>query len=178
MLPAGGHAVLLHRLQQRRLRLGRRAVDLVGEHDVGEDRPVDEAERAPAGRVVLLEDVGAGDVRRHQVGRELDAVEAAGSSTSASVEMSSVLARPGHADEQAVAAREQRGEQLIDHRLLADDALLHLGLDLDACARDLLDGAQIGWGLGYHGLTTLTDAILASLQGLAGAGFGVGTTVM
>jgi hypothetical protein len=31
--------VLLHRLEQRRLRLGRRAVDLVGQDDVGEDRP-------------------------------------------------------------------------------------------------------------------------------------------
>jgi hypothetical protein len=31
--------MLLHRLEQRRLRLGRRAVDFVGEDDVGEDRP-------------------------------------------------------------------------------------------------------------------------------------------
>ena len=33
-----GDAVLLHRLEQRRLRLRRRAVDFVGQHDVGEDR--------------------------------------------------------------------------------------------------------------------------------------------
>ena len=33
-----GDALLLHRLQQRGLRLRRRAVDLVGEHDVREDR--------------------------------------------------------------------------------------------------------------------------------------------
>ena len=32
-------AVLLHRLEQRGLRLRRRAVDLVGQDDVGEDRP-------------------------------------------------------------------------------------------------------------------------------------------
>ena len=32
--------LLLHRLEQRRLGLGRRAVDLVGEHHVGEDRPL------------------------------------------------------------------------------------------------------------------------------------------
>ncbi len=36
--PLDRDAVLLHRLEQRRLRLRRRAVDLVGEHDVGEDR--------------------------------------------------------------------------------------------------------------------------------------------
>ena len=41
------HFALLHRLQQGRLRLGRRAVDFVGQQDVGEDRPFDEAEIAP-----------------------------------------------------------------------------------------------------------------------------------
>ena len=104
-----------------------------------------------AGRVILLEHVGAGDVRRHEVGRELDAVEAEVEHLGERRDEQR-LGQPGHADEQAVAAREQRREQLIDHRLLADDALLHLGLDLDARARDLLDGAQVGWGLGYHGL--------------------------
>ena len=33
------HLVFLHRLEQRRLRLGRRAVDLVGEDHVRENRP-------------------------------------------------------------------------------------------------------------------------------------------
>jgi hypothetical protein len=34
----GRHLALLHRLQQRGLGLGRRAVDLVGQQQVGEDR--------------------------------------------------------------------------------------------------------------------------------------------
>ena len=51
---------LLHRLEQRGLRLGGRAVDLVGEHDVREDRPGAQAERA----VLRREHVGAGDVGR------------------------------------------------------------------------------------------------------------------
>ena len=42
LLAAGGHLVLLHRFEQRGLRLGRRAVDLVGEDHVGEDRPAHE----------------------------------------------------------------------------------------------------------------------------------------
>ena len=67
--------VLLHGLEQGGLRLGRRAVDLVGQHHVGEDRPVQEDELAPAGLGVVLQDVGAGDVGGHQVGRELDALE-------------------------------------------------------------------------------------------------------
>ena len=41
-------AMLLHRLEQRALRLGRGAVDLVGEHDVGEDRALAELERVAA----------------------------------------------------------------------------------------------------------------------------------
>ena len=48
-LLAGGHLAFLHRLQQGGLRLRRRAVDLVGQHDVGEDRALDEAELALAG---------------------------------------------------------------------------------------------------------------------------------
>ncbi len=46
-----GDLALLHRLEQRRLRLGRRAVDLVDEHDVREDGARAEAEDArSAGR--------------------------------------------------------------------------------------------------------------------------------
>ena len=69
--------LLLHRLEQRRLRLGRGAVDLVGEHDVREDRPVLELEAARrlARRAALDDHVGADDVGGHQVGRELDARE-------------------------------------------------------------------------------------------------------
>ena len=48
-LPADGDLVLLHGLQQRGLGLGRGAVDLVGQHDVGEDRPLHEPERPLAG---------------------------------------------------------------------------------------------------------------------------------
>ena len=42
------HLLLGHRLEQRRLRLRHRAVDLVDEHDVGEDRAGPELELARA----------------------------------------------------------------------------------------------------------------------------------
>ena len=58
---------LLHRLQQRGLRLRRRPVDLVGEQQVGEDRPGAEVELGGAG----VEDQRAGDVAGHQVRGEL-----------------------------------------------------------------------------------------------------------
>ena len=60
---------LLHHLEQRGLGLRARPVDLVGEHDVGEDRAGVELERA--GLLVVHRD--AGDVARQQVGGELDA---------------------------------------------------------------------------------------------------------
>ena len=47
-------------------------------------------------------------------------------STSATVLIVSVLARPGHALEQHVAAGEQRDEQPLEHPLLADDDALDL----------------------------------------------------
>ena len=69
--PFDRHLALLHRLQQRRLRLRWGAVDLVGEEEVGEDRARPELEVGDP----LVEDRGAGDVGRHQVGGELDALE-------------------------------------------------------------------------------------------------------
>jgi hypothetical protein len=53
----------------------RRAIDFVGEHDIGEKRTRQEAKLARAGELVLLDDFGARDVGRHEVGGELDAVE-------------------------------------------------------------------------------------------------------
>jgi hypothetical protein len=44
---ADGHLPLLHRFQQRGLRLGRRAVDFVGQDDVREQRPQEPNSRAP-----------------------------------------------------------------------------------------------------------------------------------
>ena len=70
-LAADGDRLLLHRFEERRLRLGRGTVDLVGEDEVGEDRAGLELELLAAfGRVD--DDVGADDVGGHQVGRELD----------------------------------------------------------------------------------------------------------
>ena len=58
--------MLLHRLEQRRLRARRRPVDLVDQQDVREHRALDEAQAAG------LEQAGAGDVAREQVRRALE----------------------------------------------------------------------------------------------------------
>jgi hypothetical protein len=70
--PLDRHLPFLHRLEQRRLRLRRGAVDLVGEEKVGEDRPRPELEVGLA----LVVDRRAGHVGRHQVRGELDTGEA------------------------------------------------------------------------------------------------------
>ena len=61
--------LLRHRLEQRRLRLRHRPVDLVDEQDVREDRSGAELEVAR----LLVVDREPGDVGRLQVGRALDA---------------------------------------------------------------------------------------------------------
>ena len=65
-----GDGLFLHDLEQGRLRLGRRAVDLVGHKNIGENRPG--AKLKPARPQV--KHVRAQDVRRHQVRGELDAL--------------------------------------------------------------------------------------------------------
>ena len=49
-----------------------------------------------------------------------------------------VLARPGHADQQAVSAGEDGGEDLLDHLVLADDDLLQFFLHQFAVLGELL----------------------------------------
>ena len=69
---AAGDRAFLHRFEQRRLRFGRRAIDLVGEHEIGEDRAGLKDERLVAA-LVGLDDHAADDVAGHEIGRELDA---------------------------------------------------------------------------------------------------------
>ena len=113
-LAADGDLLLLHRFEQRGLRFRRRAVDFVGQHDVGEQRPGQKAERARAGSLsswMTSVPVMSAGIRSGVNWMRLNCSESA----SASVRISSVLARPGHADEQAMAAGEQRDQQLLDH---------------------------------------------------------------
>ena len=119
-----GDALLLHRLEQRRLGLGRGAVDLVGEHHVGEDRAGAELELACA-VLALTDHRGADDVGGHQVRGELDAREVQLERLAQGPNQHR-LAQPGHALEQPMAAGEQ-ADQHPDHRvLLPHDDLAHL----------------------------------------------------
>ena len=125
LMAAHGAGKLLHGFEQRRLRLGRRAVDFVGQQDVAEDRAGHEGPAAMAGGGILLDDVGAGDVGRHQVRRELDALELQAERLRDGAHHQR-LRGAGKTGDQAMAADEERGENLIEHLLLADDDLPHL----------------------------------------------------
>lgn len=114
-----GDLALLHHFQEGGLGLGRRAVDLVRQQQVGEHRPLAQLELL-AGEVVYGV---AGDVAGHQVGGELDAREAAVEAARQGAYQQG-LAEPRHAFHQHVAAGEQRGEHVVDHRALADQGFL------------------------------------------------------
>ncbi len=124
--PAGRHLMFLHRLEQRRLRLGRGAVDLVGQHDVGEDRPLDEAEGAPARGQVFLDDLRAGDVGRHEVGRELDPIEGEVERLRDGRDHER-LGQSGHPDQEGMSTTKDSGKDAFDDVFLTHDPPGHLG---------------------------------------------------
>ena len=131
--PLDRHLALLHRLQQRGLRLRRGAVDLVGQQHVREHRPAAEHELAAAQRDV------AGDVRREHVGRELDApeVEPERARERGREQRLGDARRPF---EQHVAAERDRRQRRGGHLLLADHHLADLAGDrlVQVTHRDLL----------------------------------------
>ena len=74
---------------------------------------------------ILLDDVGAGDVGRHQVGRELDALEHQPQRLRHGAHQQR-LGRSGQSGDQAMAADKQRDQHLFQHFVLADDDAPHL----------------------------------------------------
>ncbi len=119
---ADGDLALLHGLQQRALDLGRGPVDLVGQDDVGENRPFAGGEFAGLGIV----DQGADEVRRQQVRGELDALEGRLHGFGQGGHRQG-LGQPGHPfDEHMIVA--QKGQQKPVHQvLLPHDDFADLG---------------------------------------------------
>ena len=140
--PADGDLPLLHGLEQGGLRLGRRAVDFVGQDHVAEQRPFEEAEIADPRAAILLDHVGAGDVGRHQVRRELNAAEAEIQRPAERADHER-LGQARHAFQQAMAAAEERDQQLLDHLALADDDLAQLVDDFLPGGAQPFDGGAL-----------------------------------
>ena len=74
---------------------------------------------------LIVQNLGAGDVGRHQVGRELNALEAEIEDLGERLDEQR-LRQPGHAGQQAVAAGEERDQHLLDDLVLTDDDLAEL----------------------------------------------------
>ena len=119
---ADGHLALLHRFEQRRLHLRRRAVDLVGQYEVGEDGAFAHHELLALLRV----DERTDQVGRQQVGRELDAGEI-GVDGLCERRNRQRLGKTRHAFQEDVAVRQQTDQQRVDQMGLTDDHLAHLG---------------------------------------------------
>ena len=117
-----GHLALLHSLEESRLRLGGRAVDLIGQQQLGEDRPPAQVE----GRALHVEDVGAHDVGGHQVGGELDAAELPAEAQRQPLDEHG-LGGSRHTLDEGVSSGDDGDDHLLDDRALpGDDAAQHL----------------------------------------------------
>src|SRR5262245_28486340 len=142
---ADGDLTLLHGFEQRRLSLGRRAVDFVRENHIGEQRAGEELELARPGRAILLDDLGPGDVGGHQVRGELD---------TAKVERQAFrqgrdherLGQARDAFENAVPLAEERDQQLLDDLVLAYDHARKLLLNVVKGALELFHRVDITLG--------------------------------
>ena len=122
---------LLHRLQQRGLGLGRCPVDLVGQQEVREDGARAEFEA----RLALIEQKAPGDVGGQEIGRALQTLE--GQTERLGEEPRDQ--RLGEARivlDQDVAARENPGEDALEHVALADDHARERAQDLPASLGD------------------------------------------
>ncbi len=145
--------VFLHRLQERGLGLGRRPVDLVAQDDMGEDRPLDELHAPVAGAFFFLEHLGAGNIRGHEVGGELDAAE---------VEREQLGDAGNHQRlgqardplQNAMPLAEERDQDLLEHVALTDDHPPELARHLAVDVGQHLRRAQVR----RIGLTMVFDA--------------------
>ena len=147
LVPARGHLPFLHGLQERSLGLRGSSVDLVGEHEVGEERPRHEPQFPRPGGPVLVQDLGAGNIAGHEVGRELDPAEFQGQGLCQRVDHER-LGQPGHPFQNAVAACEDGDQELVNHFVLADDLPGHLSANLAVYGPQLCQFGQVGLGYG------------------------------
>ena len=122
-----GHLALLHGFQQRGLDLGRCAVDLIRQHDIGEDGARFEAEGVlPA---LSVQDLRSGDIGRQQIRCELDAGKL-GFQCLGHAFHRARFGQAGQAFHENVAVGQEANDQPFYHLLLADDGFPHSGLQI------------------------------------------------
>ena len=127
-IAADGDLAFGHAFEECGLGLGGRAVDFIREDDVGEEGAVEEFECSFAGAAVFVHHVRAGDVAGHEVGGELDTIEAEAETLGKSADHER-LGEARDAFEDAMPAGEEADEELVDDFFLADDGAGHLEAD-------------------------------------------------
>ena len=104
--------------------------------------PVHELEEPAPRRVVLLEQLGAGDVARHQVRRELHARELEVERLRHGLHQQR-LRQPRHADEQRVSPGEDGRDEVVHDVALPDDPARDLLVQRGARAGELIQQLQV-----------------------------------
>ena len=119
--------MFLHRFQQRRLRFGRCAVDFIRQHNGCKKRSLAETEFVA--RFCFDDDVRAGNIGRHQVGRKLNAARRE-TEHARERDRERRLADTRAVLEQNVTACVNRHQDLLDDLILADKRAVYLGNNL------------------------------------------------
>jgi len=134
--------VFLHGFEQGGLGFGRCAVDFVRENEVGENGSALELEFAPpAGS--FHHNIGAQNIRRHEIRRELNAVERKVEHLAERPDEQG-LAEAGHALEQDMASGEKRDHCTLDDLVLADEHFGDFGAERGVGVSELSDGGFSG----------------------------------
>jgi hypothetical protein len=145
--------LLLHRLEQRGLDLGRRAVDLVGQDDLGKERTALDLEFLGLG----IEDHGADDVGRQQVRRKLNARERRVNDFRERPHRER-LRQSWYSLDQDVTAGEESHQQPLDHDILSYDALGDFSGDAANWAGINRAGGRRGFGRhGFRGASPIAE---------------------
>ena len=147
----GGDLMFLHGFEQRRLGFRRGAIDFVGQNHVGKNRAGHERHGPSAGG--LLENFRAGNVRRHEIGRELDALKSEVENLREGLDQK-CFGQAGRAGDQTMAAGEERDQELFDDLFLADDDPGEFRLNARAPGEDLFDQmffSRLRVGCGFMG---------------------------
>ncbi len=109
-------ALFLHRLQQSRLGARTGAVDFVGHEKLAKHRALDKAESAFS--VGVLQNLGAQNIGRHQVRRELHPLVSQPQHRTQGIDQQR-LSKAREADQQNVTACQQRDKGFVDNLFLA-----------------------------------------------------------
>jgi hypothetical protein len=162
-----GDLVLLHRLQKAAWVLGGVRLISSARTTLAKIGTAAETQLPRAGLLVFLDHLRAGDVRGHQIGRELNPVVRKIECIGQRVDHER-LGEPGNSDQKAVPAREDRDQEFLEDRVLPDDHLAHLSLELGEGVFQPLDRAEVVSLQG--GLFTAGD--LAHVSVSLGSSFG------